>query len=520
VDIVIAGGRLIDGSGAPWRRADLGIDQGQVVAIGDLTGVESRLQIDARGRIVCPGFIDVHSHADLALITGRDMEGRLGQGITTEVVGQDGLSYAPASGANLQVWRRYLTGLNGKAPDSIWKWRTVAEYLQTLEGRAANAAYLIPHGAVRVETMGWEARPANSEETGAMQALVRQGLAEGAVGFSTGLSYAPSAHATLEEVVALCREVAKAGGLFVAHLRSYGRHLLASVDEAIEIGRRSGVRVHISHLRVSNPSLWGQSTSILERLDRASESGVDVTFDLYPYTFGCAQLLVLLPLWAQGGGPSQILARLQDAAEVQRMVAEMAARPEDWSAFTLSNIPVLPSGAWDGAPLVTVAAELGVTVEAVIPRLLLESDLEATIVGGGGNEADNDRMFEHPACIVGSDGVLLGEHPHPRGYGCFPRVLARYVRLKKMLGWEAAIAKMTGLPAARFNFGDRGLLRQGAAADVVVFDPERVVDRATFAQGKCLPEGFEWVLVNGQVVVGDGAYLGGKFGMALRHWNY
>ena len=316
MDIVISGGRLIDGSGAPWRRADLGIDQGQVVAIGNLDGIEARLQIGAQGRMVCPGFIDVHSHADLALITGREMEGRLGQGITTEVVGQDGLSYAPASGANLQVWRRYLSGLNGKAPDSVWKWQTVGEYLQTLDGRAANAAYLIPHGAVRVEAMGWEARTANSDETATMQALVRQGLDEGAAGLSTGLSYVPCTHATTDEMVALCGEVASAGGVYVTHLRSHGRDLLAAVDEALEIGRRSGVAVHISHLRVTEPSLWGQSAAILEKLDQARESGVDVTFDLYPYTLGCAQLLVLLPLWAQSGGPSQVLARLGDGALV------------------------------------------------------------------------------------------------------------------------------------------------------------------------------------------------------------
>jgi N-acyl-D-amino-acid deacylase len=516
MDTIITGGRLIDGSGAPWRHADVGIDQGRVAAIGNLVDIAARQRIDAHGRIVCPGFIDTHSHADLALLTGRDMEGRLGQGITTEVVGQDGLSYAPVSAPNLAVWRRYLIGLNGDAPDSAWTWHTVGEFLRALDGRAANAAYLIPHGAVRVETMGWEARPASEDELAVMQALVRQGLAEGAAGLSTGLSYVPCAHATTDEMVALCREVAQAGGVYVTHVRSYGGGLLAAVDEAIEIGQRSDVAVHISHLRVADPSIWGQSTAILKKLDRARASGVDVTFDLYPYTVGCAQLLALLPLWAQSGGPSKILARLRDTAEVERMIAEMEAWPVDWSAFTLSNIPTLPSGAWDGAPLVRVAAELGAQVEAIIPRLLLESELDATIVSGGGNEADNDRMFAHPACMVGSDGVLLGEHPHPRGFGCYPRVLAHYVREKKMLSWEEAIHKMTGLPAARLNIQDRGLLRVGAAADVVVLDPERVADRATFEAGKRLPVGIEWVLLNGQAVVENGAYQGGEFGKVLR----
>jgi N-acyl-D-amino-acid deacylase len=224
---------------------------------------------------------------------------------------------------------------------------------------------------------------------------------------------------------------------------------------------------------------------------------------------------VLLPLWAQSGGPSRILARLRDPSQVERMLAEMATWSVDWSAYTLSNLPPLPSGVWDGAPLVEVAASLGVQVEAVIPRLLLESELNATIVAGGGNEADNDRLFSHPAGMVGSDGVLLGGHPHPRGYGCYPRVLAHYVREKRQLRWEEAIHKMTGLPAARLNLQDRGLLRVGAAADLVVFDPEQVADLATFDSGRRLPVGIGWVLVNGQVVVENGAYLGGEFGKAL-----
>jgi N-acyl-D-amino-acid deacylase len=517
VDVLVSGGRLIDGSGAPCRYADLAISRQRVVAVGRLQDTRARLRIDARGNFVCPGFIDMHSHADLALLTGRDMDGRLRQGITTEVVGQDGLSYAPAGAANLQAWRRYLAGLNGDAPDGAWKWRTVGEFLEALAGRAANVAYLIPHGAVRVEAMGWDPRPARDDELVAMRALVRQGLAEGAAGLSTGLSYAPCAHATTGEMVAICREVAEAGGLYVTHLRSYGTQVLAALDEAIEIGRRSGVAVHVSHLRVADPSTWGLAPDMLDRIDRARDKGIDVTFDLYPYTAGCAPLFVLLPLWAQSGGPERILERLRDPAEIARMVAEMADWPVDWTTYSLSNVrPSLPCGQWDGVPLVEAAAKQGVRVEALIPHLLVESRLDATIVASGGNEADNDRLFGHPACMVGSDGVLLGQHPHPRGFGCYPRLLARYVRQKASLRWEEAIHKMTGMPAARLNLQDRGLLRVGAAADVVVVDPERVADGATFDAGRRPPTGIEWVLVNGHVVVERGECLGGEHGQALR----
>jgi N-acyl-D-amino-acid deacylase len=244
---------------------------------------------------------------------------------------------------------------------------------------------------------------------------------------------------------------------------------------------------------------------------------VDVTFDLYPYTVGCAPLFALLPLWAQSGGPERILERLRDGSQVARMVAEMADWPVDWTTYRLSNVPPSrPCGRWDGVPLVEAAASWDTRVEALIPRLLLESELDATIVATGGNEADNDLLFSHPACMAGSDGVLLGQHPHPRGFGCYPRLLARYVREKKRLRWEEAIHKMTGSPAARLNLQDRGLLRVGAAADLVVLDPERVADGATFAAGRRPPTGIEWVLVNGQIVVKRGEYLEGGTGRVLR----
>jgi len=516
MDILITGGQIVDGTGARMRQADIGIAGGRIVAIGELDQARARVTIDAKDCIVCPGFVDMHSHADLALLTGRDMDGRLRQGITTEVLGQDGLSYAPVSEENLGEWRRYLIGLNGDAPDAAWKWHTVGEYLHELEGRASNAVYLIAHGAVRVEAMGWEARPASDGELKVMRSLVRQGLVEGAAGLSTGLSYVPCAHATTDEMVALCQEVGEAGGLYVTHLRSYGEHLLAAMDEAIEIGRRSGAGVHISHLRMTSPANWGLSTAVLSKIDRARDEGVEVSFDLYPYTAGCAPLFALLPLWAQSGGADRILARLRDPAEVQRMMAEMASWRADWTAYSLSNARAVPCGEWDGATLSEAAAELGMQVEAFIPQLLLESELDATIVSGGGSEADNERLFGHPACTVGSDGVLLGKHPHPRGFGCYPRVLARYVRETGLLSWEQAIQKMTGLPAARLNLPDRGRLREGAWADVVVLDPKRVTDAATFAEGRLPPTGIEWVLVNGQIVVESGEYLGSNAGQALR----
>ncbi len=516
LDIVIEGGRLVDGTGTPWRRADVGIAGGRIAAIGRLQDAAARRRIGADGLIVCPGFIDIHAHADLTLPSNRGQIERLRQGITTEVLGQDGLSYAPASPEHLPEWRRYLTGMNGDGAGLDWAWSSVAEYLERLEGKAANAVYLVPHGAVRVETMGWADRPAMAAEMQCMTALVTAGLEQGALGLSTGLSYVPCAHATTDELIALCRPVAEAGGILAIHLRSYGSTILDALDEAISVGRATGVAVQVSHLRVSDPVNWGKAPQIAARLDAARADGVDITFDIYPYQAGCAPLFCLIPLWAQAGGPDAILARLADDTERARMGEEMRSWGADWGAFSLSNAPPTPWGDWEGLSLPEAAQESGRDVETFIMDLLLDTQLNATIVGRGGNREDNERLARHPAGMVCSDGVLVGGHPHPRGYGTFPRVLAHHVRERRLLTLEEAVRKMTAAPAARLNLTDRGGLCVGAAADVVIFDPDRVADRGTYEDGRRPPEGIEWVLVNGQPAIVQGQPTGVLAGRVLR----
>lgn len=513
-DWLITNGDLIDGTGAPARRADMAISGEVIAAIGDLRDAQATRVIDATGYIVCPGFIDMHSHADLTLLANRWTEHRLRQGITTEVVGQDGLSYAPACATHLDEWRRYLVGLNGDFPEIEWNWHSVGELLQRYHRRAANVVYLIPHGAVRVEVMGWDGRPARVDELRAMVDLVQQGMAEGAAGISTGLTYAPCAHATTEELVALCKPVARAGGIFAPHLRSYGAQLLAALDEAIEIGRRSGVAVHVAHLRVADPSNLGLSYQILEHIDRARREGVEVTFDCYPYTVGCAPLFALLPLWAQSGGPDAILARLRDQATTERVADEMNTWRVNWSWYTLSNAPKTALGDWDGALLTDAALATKMSIPMFIQRLLLETELNATIIARGGNVADNDRMFRHPAAMLCSDGVMVGGHPHPRGYGTFPHFIADYVREHRIVSLPEAIHKMTGLPAQRLRLQNRGILAEGAAADIVIFSLERIAAGATFENARALPRGIDWVFINGHAVVADGAFIGGNAGIA------
>lgn len=516
LDIIINGGRLVDGTGTPWRRADVGIVGGRIAAIGCLQDAVARRRIRAAGRVVCSGFIDIHAHADLTLPANKGQIERLRQGITTEVLGQDGLSYAPASAKHLPEWRRYLAGLNGDGVGLDWAWSSVAEYLERVERKAANAVYLVPHGAVRVEAMGWASRLATASEIRHMQALVTAGLEQGTLGLSTGLSHIPCTHATTEELIALCRPVSEAGGILAIHLRSYGPAILDALEEAISIGRATGVAVQVSHLRVAGPENQGKAPEMAARIDAARAEGVDITFDAYPYEAGCAPLFCLIPAWAQAGGPDAILARLADEKERARMRAEMHSWRVDWRMYCLSNAPLTPLGDWGGLSLPEAAQGSGRDVETFIMDLLLETQLNATIVAHGGNWEDDEYLARHPAGMVCSDGVLVGDHPHPRGYGAFPRVLAHYVRERRILTLEEAVSKMTAAPAARLNLNDRGVLRIGAAADVVIFDPDRVADRATYMDGRCPPDGIEWVLVNGEPAVARGQPTGALAGRVLR----
>jgi N-acyl-D-amino-acid deacylase len=507
-DWVITGGKMVDGSGAAWRYADLGISGGKITAIGHLEGASACQTIDARGKIVCPGFIDTHSHCDLTLMAGHWVEERLRQGITTEVVGQDGLSYSPASGPHLDEWRRYLVGLNGNFPEITWDWQTAGQLLEHYKNKAANVVYLSPHGALRTEVMGWADRPATTSELHQMQDLVRRELDEGAAGISTGLTYIPCNHATTEEMIALCQPVGKAGGILSIHLRSYAGKLHEAIDEAVEIGRQTGAAIQISHLRVADPSLWGTAHAILERLQRARASGVDVTFDIYPYTVGCAPLFCLLPAWAQAGGPDAILQRLQDTQTRAMIATDMTNLNLDWSLYTLSNACIPGGKNWEGFTLTHAAQTLNHSVFDFMMDLLSQTGLDATIVAAGGSEADNVEMFRSPFSMVCSDGVMVGGQPHPRGYGAFPRVIAEYVRRRPVLRLEEAIHKMSGVSANRMNLTDRGALRVGAAADVVVFSLDEIADGANFREGRLPTRGIDWVMVNGEAAIANGIYTG------------
>jgi N-acyl-D-amino-acid deacylase len=518
LDVVIRGGRVIDGAGNPWYAADVGVAGDRVAAVGRLSGEPAARTIDADGLFVCPGFVDMHTHSDLQLLASPMHEAKVHQGVTLEVLGQDGLSYAPVTDEVLEQLRGQLAGWNDDPPGFDWSWRTVGEYLARLDadGIAVNACYLVPHGTLRMCAMGYDDRAPTDEELARMKRSLAEGLQDGAVGLSTGLTYTPGMYADDDEIVALCEVMREYGGFYCPHHRNYGRHALEGYADSIEIARRAGVPLHLAHAHLGYEINKGRAPELLAMIDRARDDGVEVTLDTYPYLAGATYLHAFLPSWMHVGGSAATIARLRDPELRERLRVEMEVEgsdgfheiPIDWSTVVVSN------GAFVGRT-VAEAAEGERTIDFVC-ELLAGEQLGVSCVVHFGNEENVRTTMTHASHTVGSDGILVGDRPHPRSYGTFPRYFAVYVRELGILTWEQAVRKMTSLPAQRLGFPDRGLLRPGMAADVTCIDPETIRDTATYEDPRRLPEGVPYVIVNGTVVVDDGRHTGALAGRALR----
>jgi N-acyl-D-amino-acid deacylase len=517
-DLIIKGGAIIDGSGNPWFRGDIAVQGGRIKALGHVGGSADRV-IDARGLIVAPGFIDVHSHSDLMLIAEPYALPKLMQGITTEIVGQDGLGEAPIRADIIEEWRRYLAGLNGD-PDIEWSWRSFGEYLNRLDEAepAVNVAALVGHGNLRLLTVGMEDRSPTGGEMEEMRRLLREALEAGALGLSTGLIYPPCSYAETEELIELGRLLAEHGGVFVAHIRDEGDRLLQSLREMIEVGRRSGAPIHISHLKASGRRNWGKVKDALMLLEGAREGGIDITFDQYPYTAGSSFLSSLLPAWAHEGGASKMMERLREPETRRRIMEDMRQRGRsrgwDWGRLLISSMGP-GERSLEGRSLRGIADERHRDPLEVVLDLILEGLNAVTMVSFTMSKADVETAMRSPLGMFCTDGILLGK-PHPRAYGSFPRVIAHYVRERRVLTLEEAVKKMTSVPARRFSLWDRGLLRPGFEADIVLFDPEEIRDKATYEAPLEYPEGISYVIVNGEVAVEGGEPTGIRVGRVLR----
>jgi N-acyl-D-amino-acid deacylase len=519
LDLVLAGGRVVDGTGCPWFRADVGVRGDRIAAVGALGRAEARQRLDVTGRVVTPGFVDTHVHGDLALLADPLHEAAIRQGVTTYLLGQDGVAMAPASPPTLAYMRRYTAGFSGRFEVPA-RWSSMAEYLACFDRRAAvNVACLVPNGNVRMDAMGLATRPPTPDELAAMRRIVRRAMEEGAVGLSSGLDYIPSRYAGTEELVELCRELAPFGGVYVTHMRGYAPdNVIGAMDEVFRIAREAGVPALISHFN-------SRADLVLPHLDRARAAGLDVAFDLYGYLAGSTILgMIALPPWAQEGGADATVARLADPAVRARLRAEGFAGPRGpLDQVRLSYVEAPAHRAYEGLTLAEAArratgrADAEAIVDFVCDVLVASALAVGCVVAHQQRtEADVTALMRHPAMMGGSDGIFAGGRPHPRGWGCFARYLGHYVREARTWTLEEAVQHLAAHPAQRLGLGDRGLIRPGMAADLVVLDPDGVADRATYADGRQPAAGVDHVLVNGELVLADGQRTPALPGRALR----
>jgi N-acyl-D-amino-acid deacylase len=524
VDLAIVGGSVVDGTGAPGRPGTV-LVEGERLRLRPAGAAPppAGRTIDATDRVVAPGFIDLHSHGGLVVLHDPRHEPKVRQGVTTEVVGVDGISFAPIPRReDLDALIEMDAGLDGDPPIAH-DWDTVASLLRRYDnGASLNVATLIGNSALRIAVLGWDDIPADGAALDRMRALLREGMAEGAVGLSSGLDYPPGSYATTDELAALTEEAGRGGGFYHTHVRyTLGDRFLDPYREAIEIGRRGEAPVHITHFyhRATFP---GSPELMLTLVDDARAEGLDVTFDAYPYEWASTRLLITVPAWVQEGGPGRAKERLADPTVRARIRRELEARGVLYAgAGGIADIRLgyfaRPEHArWEGRTLGEIGRETGEDLVNLLCDLLLAEGLRLNQVTPGPHTDGIRRFYRHPVAMVGTDSTFIGAKPSPRTYGSYPRILGQFVRDERVLGLEEAVAKMTSMPAARLGLRDRGRLADGFAADVVVFDPAKVRSLATYDEPRKFPEGIEHVLVAGVPVVTKGKHTGATPGRALR----
>ena len=522
-DLVIRNASLIDGSGSPARPSDLGVRDGRVTAIGAIPddAVCGRT-MDVAGRVLAPGFIDIHTHSDLTLIEDGTGESKLRQGVTTEVVGNCSFAAFPIEPARIDLHADHLA----RATASIVPWWTDLDgYAEALAaaGLAINVAPLAGHGTLRVAAMGVDQRQPTTDELSRMERDLAAALDQGAFGMSTGLTHVPSAYGDFDEVAALARILAARGALYATHARISGSLEAGAIDEAIDLGRKTGVTVEFSHMAINTPSRWGTGAELMAQLEQARKDGVDIVFDVYPYHASSSSLTQYLPPWVQAGGTGELRRRMADPTERARALADMTAGwfggiPWLWDRFVVSHSP---DGYGVASSLADLAGEADIDPYEFTLRLCEKYGNEFQVVLFYRTEEDMETFLAHPLSVVGSDGNAIPLHqptarPHPRSFGTFPRVLGRYTRDRGVLQLADAVHKMTGEPARRLGLLDRGVLREGGVADLVIFDPATVGDNAEFGQEPAAPTGIEIVVVAGTVMVENGEVANERPGQVLR----
>lgn len=528
-DLVIRNGRVIDGTGSPWYTADVGIRDGRIAAIGRLEGVAAERTIDAAGKVVAPGFIDMLGQSELTILVEPRLPSKIFQGITTEITGEGG-SVAPNSDALVAADKIGYEHYN-ITPD----WRTFDQFFARLEkqGIGINFASYVGATQVRRMVLGDENRAPSAAELERMRGLVREAMEQGAVGLSTSLQYPPAPYATTEELIALAAEASRHGGLYATHMRSEGNGILSALDEAIRIGREAKIPVEVWHLKVAGKHNWGRMPAVIAKIEEARRSGVDIAADTYAYTAWFNSFSSFIPPWAHDGGTAKLLERLRDPATRARIRKDIETPSSEWDnvwqeipgpeavVFCAVHAPELKPLV--GKSLAETAKLRGQDPIDALFEILIADEAYTAVAVSGMSEPDVSLALVQPWVSINNDsagtspeGLLGKEHPHPRAYGTFPRILRKYVREEKKLSLEEAIRKFTALPAQRMRLADRGVLKAGLWADIVVFDPETVRDLATFEKPNQLSQGMEYVLVNGVAVIDGGKMTGALPGKVLR----
>jgi N-acyl-D-amino-acid deacylase len=532
-DLIIEHGRVVDGTGAPWFAADVGIRAGHVAAIGRLDKASAKQRIDAAGRVVAPGFIDMLGQSELTLLVNPHVPSKIFQGITTEITGE-GQSVAPVSAAIAREaaprFRHY-----GITQD----WTDFTGYFARVEkqGAGINIGTYVGATTVREMVIGFADRAATPDELSRMQALVAVAMRQGAVGLSSALEYAPAPYAGTEELIALASTAAQFGGIYATHMRSEQESIMAAIDETIRIGREARIPVEIWHLKAGGVANFGLMPEIVAHIERARAAGVDIAADTYAYPAWYNEFSAFIPPWAHDGGNAKLIERLQDPATRTRLKTELAAPAHDWDnewqsvpgpeAILITTVLNPKLASLQGRSLAEIAKERGKGPEDTLFDILVEDGAQTYVAVFGMSEPDVALAAVQPWVSfcndsegTSPDGLLGTEFPHPRAYGTFPRVLRKYVREERRMSLEEAIRKFTSLPASRVRLNDRGVLKVGLWADIVVFDPEQITDKATFTAPKQLSVGMQWVLVNGVPVIANGIATNALPGRVLRGQGY
>ena len=523
MDFTIKHGTVIDGTGGPRFAADVLVRNGKIAAVGQNFTPVGEL-IDASGMIVCPGFIDMHTHSQLVVFAEPDLTMKVAQGITTELFGQDGLGTFPMVADASPIWRTHLSGLDCNPPID-WNWQDAEQYLDRLPRPSVNVATLVGHGNLRLCVMGMEDRLATDDELRKMGLLLEQSLAEGAFGMSTGLIYAPCVYADTRELIHLNLIVAKHGGIFVTHMRNEGDAIWSALDEVFDVARTSDAHLHLSHLKIAGRDNWGQGAQLVQRIEEGRAAGLKITADQYPYEAGSTMLASLLPSWAHAGGAVQLRGRLRDPGMLGRMKTDMEqgvpggrnlVREAGYDHIVVSYTGSDCHSDVEGHTLSDIAGLWKVEPFDAVVRLLLDEDFAVGMISFMIGEEDIQTILRAPWRAMGTDG-LLGGKPHPRAYGSCPRILGHYARDLGLLTLEESIRKMTSLPADILRLSDRGVLQPGKAADLVIFDPQTIRERSSYEDPRHYPEGIPYVFVNGRAVISAGRPTGERPGQLLCH---